>query len=991
MHRQVCTFLSLGSNVVKETVELRFYSGEKKEILICQAKIPFLPSQIFGKIENPYQVELSPVVPKFLLNDTIKYDIKDTSFIGELEYIFVAYDSIYPHCLSDSFTTKICIVDDAANLDTFYLDADGDGFGDLANSVRSCTLPIGYVTNSDDICPNADQETISNFDENTCNCDLGYFQNTTSTYGQTIITSCSPCPAGSYCPNGISPILCPPGNYSEVEGSISCLSCPAGTSNPNSGAVSCDSCDINSYTSTTGSVFCDQCPEGFYTVSVGSTSCLECPVITFTHIAYMPCEEFGYINLSNISGGNGPYMYSINNGTNYYSSTSFVNLLAGVYQVIVKDKYGCKSIPVIVNLNDVQDPTIACPADIIVNSDPNLCSKTVTYTTPVGTDNCPGSSTVQLNGLPSGSTFNTGITTNIFKVTDGSGSTNTCSFTILVKESVLPELTCPSNIELESDSAQCSTIINYEVIASDNCPGLIVGYSQLSGSAFPVGTTTVSVLATDASDNSSSCSFTITINDSEDPVVSCPDINKILDIGADTAIVNLSINATDNCSNITTTYIPVSGSTFLFGTTAVEAIVTDDAGNSTTCNFNVHVIDLEPPVALCPTEDVELDAIEGQCFGEAEYSTSHSDNVEVDHSYFEPFTSNSRYDVGTTLVTFTVVDISGNSSSCTFNVVVYDTQDPTLNCPDTMKIQLDSGTCNKTIWYTSTASDNCSDPTVVYSPVNGSILGIGNTVVNGTVTDSSGNTATCIFVVSIKAAAEICNNNIDDDCDGQTDEGCNDTDGDGIDNSVDNCKTVHNPGQEDSDCDGVGNVCDVCPGGDDKIDNDNNGLPDCKNKPANYSSLPASWKCGTNKAYVCHIVGNYKSLCINWSTVQAHLNHGDYLGLCNQAKCGNLSKGETEIPVMELLSENYEEELSIEITPNPNDGNFVLHLDGLQQYNGILEIINIAGKVIYYSEVNEAENHVHLNIDLRNLVDGNYFLKYKDKEYVFNKLIVIKK
>lgn len=38
-----------------------------------------------------------------------------------------------------------------------------------------------------------------------------------------------------------------------------------------------------------------------------------------------------------------------------------------------------------------------------------------------------------------------------------------------------------------------------------------------------------------------------------------------------------------------------------------------------------------------------------------------------------------------------------------------------------------------------------------------------------------------------------------------------DTDGDGIDDGVDNCPSVSNPSQEDDDGDGVGNVCDNCP------------------------------------------------------------------------------------------------------------------------------------------------------------------------------------
>jgi len=41
--------------------------------------------------------------------------------------------------------------------------------------------------------------------------------------------------------------------------------------------------------------------------------------------------------------------------------------------------------------------------------------------------------------------------------------------------------------------------------------------------------------------------------------------------------------------------------------------------------------------------------------------------------------------------------------------------------------------------------------------------------------------------------------------------GCNDSDGDGVCDDVDNCPAVVNPNQEDRDGDGVGDVCDNCP------------------------------------------------------------------------------------------------------------------------------------------------------------------------------------
>src|SRR5687767_6313185 len=49
---------------------------------------------------------------------------------------------------------------------------------------------------------------------------------------------------------------------------------------------------------------------------------------------------------------------------------------------------------------DCTPPEISCPANIVVNTDPGECSAEVTYCTPVGTDNCPGSYTYQYSGLP---------------------------------------------------------------------------------------------------------------------------------------------------------------------------------------------------------------------------------------------------------------------------------------------------------------------------------------------------------------------------------------------------------------------------------------------------------------------------------------------------------------------------------------------------------------------------------------------------------------
>jgi len=51
----------------------------------------------------------------------------------------------------------------------------------------------------------------------------------------------------------------------------------------------------------------------------------------------------------------------------------------------------------------------------------------------------------------------------------------------------------------------------YAPVASDNCPGVTFACSPASGSTFPVGTTTVTCTATDTSNNTAQCSFTVTV------------------------------------------------------------------------------------------------------------------------------------------------------------------------------------------------------------------------------------------------------------------------------------------------------------------------------------------------------------------------------------------------------------------------------------------------------------------------------------------------
>ena len=124
-----------------------------------------------------------------------------------------------------------------------------------------------------------------------------------------------------------------------------------------------------------------------------------------------------------------------------------------------------------VEVIDDVDPVIVCPGNINVNNDSGTCGAVVNYVAPVGTDNCPGPVTTQIAGLPGGSIFPIGTTTNTFLVTDGSGNTAQCSFNVKVSDNEDPTISCPANIVVNNDPGVCGAVVNFAaVVGSDNCP-----------------------------------------------------------------------------------------------------------------------------------------------------------------------------------------------------------------------------------------------------------------------------------------------------------------------------------------------------------------------------------------------------------------------------------------------------------------------------------------------------------------------------------------
>src|SRR5205814_2358318 len=68
----------------------------------------------------------------------------------------------------------------------------------------------------------------------------------------------------------------------------------------------------------------------------------------------------------------------------------------------------------------------------------------------------------------------------------------------------------------------------------------------------------------------------------------------------------------------------------------------------------------------------------------------------------------STFSVGTTPVHSIITDGEGGTKTCDFNVVISDTQPPTVVCPANITVAKDPSQCGALVSYSPTALDNCS-------------------------------------------------------------------------------------------------------------------------------------------------------------------------------------------------------------------------------------------------------------------------------------------
>lgn len=152
-----------------------------------------------------------------------------------------------------------------------------------------------------------------------------------------------------------------------------------------------------------------------------------------------------------------------------------------------------------------------------------------------------------------------------------------------------PVITCPEHIIAASQPGTCGASVDFSASVS-GAPDPTVVYAIgtviiASPHVFPVGTTEVTATASNTC-SASACTFQVTVNDSEAPVISASsDVETGNDDGECSAVVTVSATAADNCtSDLRPTGIRSDGleltAPYPVGTTTITWAVDDMAGNS---------------------------------------------------------------------------------------------------------------------------------------------------------------------------------------------------------------------------------------------------------------------------------------------------------------------------------------------------------------------------------------------------------------------------
>ena len=194
----------------------------------------------------------------------------------------------------------------------------------------------------------------------------------------------------------------------------------------------------------------------------------------------------------------------------------------------------------------------------------------------------------------------------------------------------------------------------------------------------------------------------------------------------------------------------------------IIATITDENNCSIRETYLIIAEDLTPPSISGRPMTVALGSNGTITISADELLETSNDNCTANISVTADIQTFTCDNLGDNLVTLTAVDDAGNLSTTTAVVTVIDDMSPTISCPDPIQVNA----CEASVDFADAiATDNCSASIMqTEGPAAGATFTEGQTLIEFTATDDSGNATVCDFLVILTSDLEITNlstNNVD--------------------------------------------------------------------------------------------------------------------------------------------------------------------------------------------------------------------------------------
>ncbi len=650
----------------------------------------------------------------------------------------------------------------------FYLDNDGDGFGNPAISVTTCIAPANYVIdntdfndddntlypNAPELCDEKDNNNNGQIDEGTDDDNDGV------------------CNEDDICPGGDDNVDLNNNNIPDDCESQITLDCP---SDITVSAVAGQNTAIVTWTEPTASTDCNG-------GGTGGGSCSGDPINKFTYKGEFNGSEYYlsdsasiWTDAKAICEANGGHLVVINSQEeNEFVRGAIENNIVhiGLTDQMVEGSYEWVNGESL-TFNNLENNPDGMDYGLMYFWENGAWNMSGNYSKYYLLEKpCGGSSGgLELNqtaGLANGAAFPIGTTTVTYTATDDCDGLKTCTFNVTVEASNSDlTITCPSNITVNAVPGATNAVANWTAPAvtstcSTGTPSATP--SQASGTTFPIGTTTVTYTATDDCGGSETCTFTVTVIESTSSLtINCPnDIVVTADPGTTSEIVTWANPSTStDCTTgaITVTASQNSGTDFPIGTTTVTYTATDGCGGNETCTFNVTVNEGTSVLNLTCPADIVMDAEAGATSKVITYSTPLGNTTcataGVNLTLVNGLASGSAFPIGTTVVEYQGMDNCGSTAICSFSVTINEvTSNLQITCPAAITESVTAtGETVAVTWADPTGSSTCATGgysiTQTGGPASGSQFGVGSQTITYTATDNCGGSETCSFTVTV--------------------------------------------------------------------------------------------------------------------------------------------------------------------------------------------------------------------------------------------------